>query len=36
MKNNKYFVGDMGEWSKILPKRFDKFACWNKNRLDYR
>lgn len=31
----KYFVGDMGEWSKILPKEFDQKAIWNKNRLDY-
>ncbi|MBL7150326.1 hypothetical protein ISS86_00130 [Candidatus Microgenomates bacterium] len=35
MKNNKYFVGDMGEWTGILPKSFDKLAWWNKNRLDY-
>lgn len=34
-KNSKYFVGDMGEWSRILPKNFDKVAWWNKNRLDY-
>lgn len=33
-KNNQYFVGDMGEWSKILPKSLDKLAWWNKNRLD--
>lgn len=34
-KNNQYFVGDMGEWSQILPKSFDRLAWWNKNRLDY-
>jgi len=32
---DEYFVGDMGEWSKILPKSYDKKAFWNKNRLDY-
>lgn len=34
-KNGQYFVGDMGKWSQILPKRFDRVAWWNKNRLDY-
>lgn len=33
---NEYFVGDMGEWSRLLPKEFDKIAWWNKNRLDCR
>jgi hypothetical protein len=35
-KNNEFFVGDMGEWSKILPTKFNKQAKWNKDRLDYK
>lgn len=35
MRDDKFFVGDMGEWSKILPKNFDRKAVWNKKRLDY-
>jgi len=33
--NKDFYVGDMGEWSKKLPAKFDKIAWWNKNRLDY-
>jgi len=33
--NNRFFVGDMGEWSKISPKSYNKKAFWNKKRLDY-
>lgn len=34
-RHDEFFVGDMGEWSRILPKSFDKVAWWNKNRIDY-
>lgn len=34
-QKDEFYVGDMGGWSTILPKSFDKAAWWNKNRLDY-
>lgn len=35
-KGTEFYVGDMGNWSKILPKIYNKVAWWNKNRLDYK
>lgn len=32
-EDNEMFVGDMGEWSRILPKTFNEKAPWNKVRF---
>lgn len=31
--NGEFFVGDMGEWSRILPESYNQRAWWNKVRL---
>jgi hypothetical protein len=33
-ENEEFVVGDMGEWSKRLPRSYNAKAWWNKNRLD--
>ena len=31
-QGNEYFVGDMGEWSRPLPRSFNQLAWWNRKR----
>lgn len=35
-KKDEFYVGDMGGWSTLLPKKYNQLAWWNKNRLDYK